>query len=178
MPGELSDFDAVMASIAAPLDFTITMSTDSTNETWVDINTGLDDGEALLVYGFEYDFESIDPTTPIDLHPNTFAGSWVCQLQRNDDAELLLNQHDSEVLLHHGFFTDLNTTGGYGATQRPFRRFQRTATISPILRAMFRTSIDNTEISLTSVQLTGRIFCDKFEAPSVGVTKLGHLANL
>jgi len=178
MPSLLQAFDDVMATIAAPIDYTITMDANSTNEVYSDISTGLDDEEALLIYGMEYDFENIDPTTPLDVHQNAFAGSFVHQIHRNDDATLLLNQHDSEVLLHHGYFADINTQGGYSGVERPFRRFQRNVTIQQTLRGIFVSSTDITDISQATSQLTGRIFCDSFDAPSIGVTKLGHLASL
>jgi len=172
----MDTFDEVMASVAAPIDFTLTMDADSTNEVYVDIDTGLDDGEALLIYGMEYGFESIDPTVPLDFLTTADFVSTL-QVHRNDDATLLLNMHDSEVLLHDYRLLALNTSGAYQANQ-PFKCSHRTVTMAETMRVIFRTAADCVQISLTSVQLSGRIFADKFEAPSMGVTKLGHLANL
>ena len=41
-----SDFDKVMASIPSPIDFTITMATDSSDEVYADIDTNLSDSKS------------------------------------------------------------------------------------------------------------------------------------
>ena len=171
-------FNEIMGSIPAPLQFNITMAADSTNETYADIDTGLDDGQALLIYGMEYVFESIDPTIPL-VPLDTQSDTYTLQVHRNDDSLLLLNFTDDDVLLHHQITMTASTQASYQFIgESAFKCAKRTITMSPTLRAIFRTTSDVVALSAATNQISGYIYYDKIPAPSAGVTKIGQLANL
>ena len=171
-------FNEIMGSIPAPLQFNIAMVADSTNEVYADIDTGLDDGQALLIYGMEYVFESIDPTIPL-VPCDTQSDTYTLQVHRNDDSLLLLNFTDDDVLMHHQVTMTASTQASYQFIgETVFKCAKRTVTMSPTLRAIFRTTSDVVALSAATNQISGYIYYDKIPAPSAGVTKIGQLANL
>jgi len=175
----VTDFDKVMASIPSPMDFIIPMELDSADEAYVDIDTNLGDGEALLIYGVRYRFENVDPTEPLNwLGAQAADMSWGLQIHRNTDSDILLNANDSDLLIDDARHMAQATAVGFAFLDSIFKRQERTVTLSPTLRAIFRTDADYANISAATVQLAGRIYYDKVPAPSIGNTKLGQLGSL
>jgi hypothetical protein len=168
-------WNRIMQSIPSEAHFTITMDGDSTNEVMTDIDTNIGDGEAWLVYGCEYWFETITPTVPLA----TFIANtnWNFQLHRNDDNALLLNFNDDDVLLYHQWMGQITASGGI-FHEGVFRVMKRTITMQPTLRALFRTQSDNTTLSATTNQLAGKLYYDKIPAPDIGASKLGRISQL
>jgi len=171
--------NAIMRTIPSECKFAITMAANSTTEVWLDIDTNLQDGEAWLIYGAMWKFENIDPTVPVNwaTELNTFA----LQVHRNDDHELLINANDDDLMFEDQLqMSHTVTLGGTDTALLAWpRRFgNRTVTLSPTLRAVFRTSADQTIISDASVQIAGKILYDRIAVPSIGQTKIGQIANL
>lgn len=173
----MNAFNKWVNSIPAKAEFQITMDADSTNEVWVDIDTGIDDNQAWAIYGVEYTFENIDPTVPL-----LFSGGGdsihTLQIHRNDDSAILRNFDDRDVLFHDSWS---NITGAAehtimveGVRRVPIRQ----VTMQPTLRAIFRTTIDQALLSIATIQLNGRILYDTIPAPSGTASKLGQLTDL
>lgn len=171
-----SAWNQIIGSIPEEIPFEIAMNADSTNEVWTDIDTDIDDGMALLIYGFEWMFENVDPTVPI----YTIIANYVrhtLQFHRNDDSEILLANDDNDLLMQDSF-THGYITSGATVFDDIRKVARRTITLSPTIRALFRSNIDNTQISATTVQITGKIFGDYVRAPSNMVTKFGNIARM
>lgn len=161
-----------------PIDFTITMDNDSSNEVYADIDTNLADGQALLIYGMRYVIETIDPTVPLVQTQGANNNSWCLQIHRNDDSLLLLNANDDDILLEHRVVVPMATAVGFNVHDGVWKVQHRTVTLSPKLRAIFRTTSDMNSVNGTTNQLAGRIFAQPVAAPSIGMTKLGQIADL
>lgn len=172
-----TDFEKILNSIPRRAEFEIVMNADSTTEVWADIDTGIDDGQGWVIYGLEYVYESIDPTVPLIPFNAGADNEHVLQVHRNDDSELLLNSNDNRLLLQHRVGYDLFTSGQV-AWEQPSKIPARTVTLSPTLRVLFRTSVDNTFISLATVQIAGAILYDVVRAPARISSKIGTLADL
>jgi len=155
-------------------EFQITMVADSSTEVWADIDTGIDDRQAWVIYGMEWMFESIDPTVPLlDINSPL---AYQIQLHRNDDSELMLNYADNDCI--HTWKRTLSlATSGANQWEQPFRAAFEAVTVQPTLRVMFRTSADADKISLTTVQLTGAVLYDVIPAPA-HATKLSSMVDL
>lgn len=172
----VSTFNKVLQSVPSEAEFEIAMNGDSTTEVWTDIDTNITDGQAWVIYGMEYCFENIDPTVP--LAPSITTGiSRVLQIHRNDDSEILLNSNDDDLLMQHRWAFKVNTTGA-SEGEVVWRTQKLTITMQPTLRVLFRTAADDTVISLTTVQLAGKLYYDKIAAPNIGISKLGSIADL
>lgn len=174
-------FNKILSSIPSRAEFKIPMDANSTTEVWDDIDTNLQDGEAWVVYGGQFVFESVDPTVPL-LVKLIGDNNWTLQVQRGDDSELLLNFNDDDLMYHWNMLAEeqVSTSGGQSEHEVPgvFRFGWRTVTFREKLRVLFRTQTDDSYISLTTVQLAGYLWYDRIKAPSIGQSKLGQLANL
>jgi hypothetical protein len=179
--GAQSGFNKVLASIPSEANFIIPMVADSSNEVYVDIDTQLMDGEAWLVYGAEWTFENVDPTVPLVARNAAANNAAVIQIHRNDDSIILLNHNDDDLIFEDVWIQSYIATAAGTTIDQTFfpRRFgKRTITFSENLRVLFRTYADHTEISATTVQIAGKVFYDRISAPSIGMSKLGQIANL
>lgn len=163
----------VLADLPHEAKFTIPMVADSTNEVWVDINTHLRNGDGWRMQSLKYGWEFITPTLPLFLAPAADLAT-ALQIQRNTDNELLLNQNDDDVIVHH---TIIWHSDVYNA-ELPYKVPIDTVTTQPKLRVLFRTSGDFAGMSLATVQLVGRIMYQKLDGPNVGHSKHGLLKEL
>lgn len=177
-----SQFDRVLATIPSRAEFELTMAANSTTEVWTDIDTNLDDGEAWLVYGGEFIFESI--ATPAVFVPVEWIAQdnvYCLQVHRNDDSELPLNFNDDDLMFEwrayeHNIATAAGTSDWIMVA--PFKFGHRTITFSEKLRILFRTYADDVGISDATLQIAGRLYYDRIKAPSIGQSKLGQIADL
>jgi len=176
--GSKTGFEKFLEDTPRRAEFEITMDADSTNEVWADIDTGIDDGQAWLIYGLEYGFENIDPTVPVrPLGGGGVEGSAQLQIHRNADSELMLNANNDLVLLHHKldyYFT----TSGLMVVQEPHKVPINNTTLQPTLRVIFRTSVDFSNLSAATTQLAGVLLYDVISAPARLSSKLGTLTDL
>ena len=170
-------FEKFLKETPRRAEFTIAMVADSTTEVWVDIDTGIDDGQAWLMYGMEYSFENIDPTIPLAWisGANSFKAS--LQLHRNDESEILLARNDNDVIVdHHLLYTIL--TSGATIQAEPIKVPINNVTLQPTLRVLFRTSVDVVNLSAATAQLSGVILYDIISAPARLSSNIGTLADL
>lgn len=168
----------VLDTIPAELEFQLTMVADTSVWTYVDVDTQLSSDEAMVVYGWEW---VIEGTTPATMVPGSIIGAagddlYALQAQRGDDSTDLLGANDSRVLIDHRIGSDI-VTSGVVPYEMPFVRQKRTVTYKTKVRIGFKTTTDVADIT-TSMRIAGKILHDVIEAPDVGSTKLGRLADL
>ncbi|GAG65116.1 unnamed protein product [marine sediment metagenome] len=53
------------------LEFAEACPADTTTETLIDFDTGIDNGQGWVIYGMEWGFENIDPTVPFPALPRS-----------------------------------------------------------------------------------------------------------
>jgi len=170
-------FEKFLEQTPRRAEFTITMDADSTTEVWADIDTGIDDGQAWLMYGMEYAFENIDPTIPAAWISGANSFKTTLQLHRNASSELLLNRNNNNVIVdHHLLYTIL--TSGATIQAEPIKVPINNVTLQPTLRVLFRTAVDVVNLSAATVQLTGVLLYDIISAPPRLSSKIGTLADL
>jgi len=169
----MTEWEQILKSSPSRAPFTLTMNADSTNEVWADIDTKLDKDEAWHIVGCHYTFEKIDPTTP--LHTDAIITSArTLQIQRGADSEILLNAFDPLIIMHHSVMTVFGATEAFQVIDpHPYKISLNEVTRHNKLRALFRTSVDQTQLSLTTVQLSGVLLYHLIGAPDDGRTKLG-----
>lgn len=170
-----TQFDRAMATVPNEHPFEITpLPADTTTETWNDTDTNIGDGEAWLIYGFEYQFEYIDPTVP--MVPMLEGGSWSLQFHRNDDSELLIGGTDDDLLMMD-HFQMIYVAESCTSFHMPFVIDKRTITTQPTLREIWRTDADIAVIAAT-MQIAGKIFYDKVGGAPVEISKFGNIAGM
>ena len=177
----VSQFDRALGTIPSRAKFEITMAANSEDEVWDDIDTNLLDGQAWLVYGGEFIFEVIDPTLPHSPFDGALNDAYCLQAQRNDDSEILLNFCDDDLMFEWRMSRDyaLSTSGAINEWHIWPQRFgHRTLTMAQTIRMLFRTASDDTALSVATIQIAGFILYDVINAPSIGASKLGNIANL
>jgi len=170
-------FEKFLDNTPQRAEFTITMDADSTTEVWADINTGLDDAQAWLMYGMEYSFENVTPTVPLSSLVGIADICTQLQLHRNDASELMLAQNNNLVIVTHKV-NHTRLSSGAILHVEPFKVAINNVTLQPTLRVIFRTSADLVNISAATVRLSGVIFYDVISAPSRLTSKLGTLTDL
>lgn len=158
--------------------FRIVMPVNSTTEVWTDIKTGLEAGRAWEIVDLHWWFQSIDPTVPLaNIITLSASNNYVLQLHRNLDNEVLLRANDQEVLLDTRFSFSLNASGALKTTQPWSYGREPVYTTQRRIRAIFRTAIDDTGLSVATIELAGRILYNEVSTPDVGHTKLGRISE-
>ena len=174
-PGK-TGFDKFLEETPRRAEFAITMGADSTTVVMADIDTGIDDGQAWLIYGLEYGFENIDPAVVLQSVGAT-EGAFQTQVHRNTDSALMLNANNDLVMSHHKLIYSLQTNGGTVYTE-PLKIPINNVTLQPTLRVLFRTATDCPSISAATIQLAGALLYDVISAPARLSSKLGTLTDL
>jgi hypothetical protein len=168
----MTEWEQILASRPSEAPFVIRMNTNSNDEAFIDIPTKLDHKHGWHVVGLRYTFEGVDPTTPI-LTGSLIATSMTLQIQRGLDSEVLLPAFGKDTLIHHNLTILYYTSGLHTMPIHPIRVPANTVTRCQQLRALFRTSADLADISLTTIQLSGMLLYHLITAPDDGRTKLG-----
>lgn len=169
----------ILDSIPAELEFHLPMVADSSVWTYVDVDTNLGDGEAMVIYGMEWLYES---TTAATMLVGAVIGAadddlFCLQVQRGDSYTEKAFSNDSKVLIQHVLGSDI-VTSGVVPFEMPFRIMKRCITYQTKLRIGFKTTTDSASISDPAVRIAGKILHDVIDAPDVGSTKLGRLSDL
>ena len=169
-------FEKFLEDTPRRAEFSIDMVADSQNEVWADIDTGIDDGQAWIIYGMEYGFENVDPTVPLAIVQATSATMQI-QVHRNDDSEIMLAMNNDLLMAHHKVSYVIDTEGASTFTE-PFKVPINNTTLQPTLRVMFRSAADMVEISAATARLSGVLLYDVMSAPARLSSKIGTLTDL
>lgn len=156
--------------------FVIPMVTDSSNAVWYDIRTGLDGGRGWHIVGWQWTWENIDPTEPLNVLFASTTETLTLQLHRNIDNTTLLNFNDDDLMAHWDLEHNFDTSGQV-LFERVFKQELDELTTQKRLRCIFRSLSDVANISLTTVQLAVQIFYYDISTPNVGHTKLGRISE-
>ena len=169
----------IIDSIPGELEFQLPMVADSSAWTYVDVDTGLGDGEAMVIYGMEWVFESTTAATMLAGSIIGAAGDDIMclQVQRGTDLTDKAHTNNNKVALQHLIGSDI-VTSGIVPYEMPFRMQKRTISYQSKFRIGFKTTTDIGDISETTIRIAGKILHDVVDAPDVGATKLGRLSDL
>ena len=168
-------FDEFLEQMPRRAEFTIDMVADSTTEVWADIDTGLDDAQAWLLYGLEFGIYAIDPTVP--LLARTANTVHTIQIQRNTESAILLATNNNRMMTNFKTTQFIATEGAF-MYQEPWKVPIQNVTLQPTLRVLFRTNVDDTAISDAAYNIEGVILYDIITAPKRLASKIGTLTDL
>ena len=143
----------------------VALPSDTTNEIWIDVDTKLGAKEAWHIVGFEW---KIAINTDVGAPPLAVNAGHLMQLLRTNVAEEPVDWDHSDLIVEEEWIPET-------ATEEVFPRkiAVEAVTLSNTLRAIWRTTADETNWSASNYELWVAIYYHLITAPDDGRTKIG-----
>lgn len=170
----MTEAEKLIQKMPSILPFEIPMVADSTTYATVDIPTKLGAKEAWHIIGVDWCFENINPATIASAVP-AVGLTRQFQIHRNNTHAGFLSLGDEDLVFSDKQeWRQLTGVGTVYIEEGVQKHLFQTITLSPVLRALFQTNVDDASISVAgTIILKGVLYYHIISAPDDGRTKLG-----
>jgi hypothetical protein len=159
--------------------FQIPMVADSSNEVWVDLTTGLMPGQAWFITGGWWTIEPLNGEASSAFPSPPGTNGYHLQLHRNTDSELLLPSNDDDVIASNKRIAYVAAAGTlFNKLPLPLEVNGRPITCSRLLRMLFRTTADETNVSNPANVLRGVLNYEVIEVAEQDYVRHGNILKL